>query len=1015
MEWLWSGKLERGSPVRKKKLLKEKIAVMIISVVMLIALLMLANALDPIVHFADSGLEEAVRDKLRKPLNKSNLLTITELDASGRRIKNLEGIENLRKLVSINLDDNFVEDLSPLAQLEMLTELSLRNNEITDLNVINFAAITNLPLRKLNLRHNVIRSPGGKQVRLSDISLLKHLSHLEELDLRDNHIADIAPLSGLIKLNELDLRENHLVGIAPLGNLTSLKKLNLRENYITDITPLEGLQNLVYLNIHSNENIESIEPLSKLVNLQTLIMRNVPVGYQVIFFRDLHSLKYLNIRNCGIEDLGVIGELMSIGVLQDNDDAGIEATVDIRNNPLYITDSDHYDPIRAYWDNVANRRPLELISVLQPPVFSHAGGFYDDNVLLELTTSVPGAVIYYTLDGSKPSPDNLDGILYTYKNQYSLNPGDPPGEFLSRICRTLTYSGPITLTGGYAGFDSIAMINTTNSSAIPKPTGNIKIGAVVRAVTYKDGYPISPIVTQSYLIGRGINDYYHLPIVSVTAEEQDLFDYQSGIYVAGKAFDDWREQNPSESIPYFQTPANYQNRGVEWEKEVNLEIFAPSGELLLNQLTGMRIHGGAARARPNKSLRFYARNDYGYNRFNIKLFENKNLNQFKRFILRNSGNDTNSTMFRDALLQSLVKDLRLDSQDYQPVLLFVNGVYWGIFNIRDRIDRFYLFYEHGVNPEKVDLLTGNAVVEEGGNNHYLSMLEFIKANNVKDISIYEHINTLMDIDNFINYYSSQIYFANTDWPAGNLIYWRLQTDQYEPNAPHGHDGRWRWILYDLDFGFGLYDSSGAYTHNTLAYSTEEESLFYKNPDWSTFLIRALLENEQFKVDFINRFADHLNTIFLPEVVVAKIDAMQANIAPLMQEHIDRWGQPQSLEIWEENVEVMRVFARNRPEALRGHIIEYFDLNGTVKVNLSTDFSKGTIIINTIDVGYYLPNNDFTEYWSGNYFIGVPISITAVPKPGYTFSEWKEAGIKNETLKLDLTEDLTLTAVFTKKY
>lgn len=309
--------------------------------------------------FADRALAEAISAELQQPLTEDNLLKITKLDASGRGIVSLRGIEKLRNLESLNLQDNFIKDLAPLAELKKLTELNLRNNEITDLEAVNFSAIIHLPLRKLGLRHNVYRFPQGGQVRLSDISLLQYLTELEELELRDNHIADIAPLGFLRKLRVLDLRENRITEISPLGNLAALEELNLRDNYISDITALEDCQNLVYLNLHSNYNIKSIEPIAKLTNLQVLILRNVPVGDQISVLRNLKNLYRLNLRNCNITDLEVLGELMSMGALQDDPDSGIEAEVDIRDNNLHA-DPDYYEPVRKWWGNITHRFPHEL-------------------------------------------------------------------------------------------------------------------------------------------------------------------------------------------------------------------------------------------------------------------------------------------------------------------------------------------------------------------------------------------------------------------------------------------------------------------------------------------------------------------------------------------------------------------------------------------------------------------------------------------------------------------------------
>src|SRR5690606_17581860 len=132
-----------------------------------------------------------------------------------------------------------------------------------------------------------------------------------------------------------------------------------------------------------------------------------------------------------------------------------------------------------------------------------------------------------------------------------------------------------------------------------------------------------------------------------------------------------------------------------------------------------------------------------------------------------------------------------------------------------------------------------------------------------DASSYNYILTQLDPDSFIDHFLTCIYVGNTDWPHNNIDFWRKRTPPYLPNSPYGHDGRWRWLTKDLDFGFG-YNDPGNYVDNTLAHATSVNGDQDFNPEWSTFLFRKLLENNNFKTKFINRFADMLNTTFLPE-------------------------------------------------------------------------------------------------------------------------------------------------------
>jgi len=320
-------------------------------------------------HFADPNLEQVIREVLGKPkgtLLKKDLAEIYELDAGGRGINYLDGIQSLKNLRALNLIDNQVKDVTPLKNLTKLQVLSLRNNEITDLTDINLAALKNLPeLKSLSLRHNVVRQEDSSQTRISNIAVLENFTQLEKLELRDNHIQDITPLQKLENLRVLDISQNPLAegNIDPLKDLTKLQELNLRETGIKDLSSLKNMPDLEYLNIHSNTEIENLEPVGNLKNLRSLIMRNVCTGGSLDFLAKLTLLSRLNIRNCSVQDISALGDLMSRGALQDNPALEIGADVDIRENPIPEKSRDEVDgyaPLRPYWGNITIPKPEVL-------------------------------------------------------------------------------------------------------------------------------------------------------------------------------------------------------------------------------------------------------------------------------------------------------------------------------------------------------------------------------------------------------------------------------------------------------------------------------------------------------------------------------------------------------------------------------------------------------------------------------------------------------------------------------
>jgi hypothetical protein len=313
----------------------------------------------------------------------------------------------------------------------------------------------------------------------------------------------------------------------------------------------------------------------------------------------------------------------------------------------------------------------------------------------------------------------------------------------------------------------------------------------------------------------------------------------------------------------------------------------------------------------------------------------------------------------------------------------------------------------------VVILTENGELSSGtpgDEQHYFDMMAFVETHDMSDPANYAYVNTLMDVDNFIDYQIAEIYFDNTNWPHVNIKYWRKRTDGYQPGAPYGHDGRWRWMLYDTDFGFGLIDRELDVYHNNLVMAIDPNW-----NDWAGLLLRSLLDNPEFKTRFINRFADHLNTSFEPQRVQEQIDQMQATLAPEMEEHIRRWrGAGGSMEDWQNQVDLLRHYGKYRPEFITKHIVEYFGLGGAVEVHLQADPQMGHIRINSVDLVNGTPGVKSPGSWTGDYFRDIPIEITAVPKPGYHFERWEGLeGIdpRSPALTLTLKEAVSLKAVF----
>ncbi len=467
-----------------------------------------------------------------------------------------------------------------------------------------------------------------------------------------------------------------------------------------------------------------------------------------------------------------------------------------------------------------------------------------------------------------------------------------------------------------------------------------------------------------------------IPVLSLSLPSNILFDPDHGLYVEGPK--STHEKKFGDKSNYWSTR----------EIPAHFEFFETDSSEVFNGLVGLRIFGGISRTFPQKSFAIVARKKYGHKWIRHRVFGKKGLSKFKYLVLRNSGSDWGRSHLRDGFMTTLVEDWNVTKQDYRPALLYINGKYWGLYNIREKVNRTFVAQHFDVNKNKIDLLENRMTVKKGGRRAYLKLLKFLKNTDLSKDEYFAKAESMMDVDNFLDQHIAQIYFNNTD-AGGNIKFWREQT----PAA------KWRWILYDTDWGFGL-NGRKDYRKNSLKLFTQKNGNAWPHPDWSTFILRRLLTNKNFERKFINRFADRLNTTLQPKNVKALLGEMAAHIQPEIKRHQKRWGQDRSQ--WKRDLAIMKRFAEKRPEYVMRHLKYKFNLDSMVAINVQTG-DGGHVILNdnlTID-------NDF----QGKYFANIPINLKAVADNGFQFVGWEGLDEQSEILSILPSKLPTVKAVF----
>lgn len=582
--------------------------------------------------------------------------------------------------------------------------------------------------------------------------------------------------------------------------------------------------------------------------------------------------------------------------------------------------------------------------------------------------SAPGTLYYYTT----PTPgaaNNTTGYRgYAATPLFDREPGFHASGFL------------LNISGGNGTTVRYTTDGREPDAGSPEVVGGISVNSTgtVKASATGDSLIRSATAVCTYLIDEPVD----LPVVSLSMHPDSMFHEEFGLYMLG----------PEADTVYPHWGANFwDERGIP----VHFEYFDEQHVRRVLQEVELRIHGGrASRNMPQRPLRLTARDEYGDDLIRYPFFkERPDVGTFKRIILRNSGADWCLAHYRDGLFHqvSLHNELAIDELGFEPSVVFINGQYWGILNIRERIDEDHLSINYGADRDDLLIMEEENFSIQGDSVHFHELKEFIYTHDMNDPVHFAHVDSLLDLDSFMDYFALEMFAGNADWPTNNLKYWK----------PSITEGKWRYVLYDMDA-----------TMNVVGWIPMDFDMFYwvlvhRAGSVHAEIYRSLMGRNEFKRGFLNRLADLMNTSLSSERFNAESERIKAQIRSEVERHFTRWNAWSYM--WYLNADTtIPAFAQQRPDIMRQDVLEWYQLPNTATLRFEVyPPQAGVVHINTIE-----PAPPFT----GVYFNGNDIDITALAAAGFQFDHWEYSGEAEQRptdvhLRRSFASDGTITAWF----
>jgi hypothetical protein len=486
--------------------------------------------------------------------------------------------------------------------------------------------------------------------------------------------------------------------------------------------------------------------------------------------------------------------------------------------------------------------------------------------------SLDGRKSYF--DAPTPGKPNNGKPLHGYTGQPSLVVEDlAGGQHQLRIPETPT-SGDVYYT---IGGDPPSQ----KSRKYEEPL-LLKKGMVVRARAYKDGFLPSPIMTRTFL-----GDVSHqMPVVAITVDPYQMFNKVQGLHERGLG--------ASDEYPY--KGANFwSNR----ELVGHVEFLDGDGGLVLSNGTGVQIFGAWSRGIAKKSFKITARSEFGASVFEYPVFGEDTDGWMDKIVLRSGGQDALDAVFRDALATWLAEGTNVDLRRFSPAVLYINGQYWGVYNMRDPMGVKTLSHRRGVAPENIRLATGEGLYPS---RQFAGVRQYISTHSSKEPQAMAWIETRVDLTSFMDWLLLEMFLDNRD--AGNCRYWTSDA----PNS------KWRWIFYDLDLGMNYPNSDTVV--RTLSPGAREV------PHDVMVLYSWLIKSPAFKERFLERASYMYKDIFAPARVERGIAHFEKMYGSEMEREQERW---KHIRGWDKSVGVLRRFFTLRPAMMRRQFRTHFNL------------------------------------------------------------------------------------------